>query len=50
MSNIDSKTDTHDRFKRRRIRIRLLLSLSQIPAFFRSLLVLLSQKAEFVTQ
>jgi hypothetical protein len=35
VSNIDSKTesDTHDRFKRRRVRIRLLLSLTQIPRF-----------------
>ena len=33
MSNIDLKTepDTNDRFKRRRVRIRLLLSLTQIP-------------------
>jgi hypothetical protein len=35
MSNIDSKTepDTHDRFKTRRLWIRLLLSLTQIPRF-----------------
>jgi hypothetical protein len=35
VSNIDSKTesDTHDRSKRRRVRIRLLLSLTQIPRF-----------------
>ena len=35
MSNIDSKTesDTHDRFERRRVRIRLLLSLIKIPRF-----------------
>jgi hypothetical protein len=35
MSNIDSRTetDTHDRFKRKCVRIRLLLSLTQIPRF-----------------
>jgi hypothetical protein len=35
VSNIDSKTDsdTHDRFKRRRVEFRFLLSLTQIPFF-----------------
>jgi hypothetical protein len=43
MSNIDSKTesDTHDRFKKRRVRIRLLLSLTQIPRFSAACLMLI---------